>query len=78
MRQTLGEAIAEKNGYTIHRVYVVGESGQYIHIGFAVLSPSRDLLGAFAKLQEAESALEQWSASKPQPKPTSSNPSFGM
>lgn len=65
MQHKLGRAVTESNGYTIHRVYLVDENGQYVPAGFAVLSPAGKLLGAFATLKEAEAALEEWS------KPTS-------
>ena len=71
MRRKLGKAIAENNGYAVHHIYLVDESGNYIPAGFAVLNPEGELLGAFATLEAAKDALAEWSEPK-------SGPSLGM
>lgn len=59
MQRKIGKAVGGRDGYAIHECYVKGESGEYIFVGFAVLSPDGELLGAFATLEAAEQAVEE-------------------
>jgi len=65
MAMTFGSPVTEKDGFTIHRLYVKNALGGYDVIGFGVFSPDGELYSFFATQAEAEEALDDVTEPRP-------------
>lgn len=50
----LGKAVAEKNGYSIHKLFVLDANGVYVFAGYGVLNPNGELMQSFSTLGAAQ------------------------
>ena len=65
MTNKLGPAIEEIDGFTIHEIFVLGEDGQYISVGYGVFNPEGKLIAAFPDYESALDYLEKIAGPKP-------------
>lgn len=69
MPTMLGPPVAEKDGYTVHRLYALSAQGDYEQIGFGLFSPDGELMSVFASRAEAEEALDDITEGPRTPRP---------
>lgn len=55
----LGKAVAEKNGYSIHELFVLDAGGKYVFAGYGVLSPDGELMQSFSTIEAAQDYLDK-------------------
>lgn len=55
----LGKAVADKNGHTIHSLFVLDADGNYIFTGYGVLGPEDELMQSFPTLEAAQNYLDE-------------------
>ncbi|MBV6885963.1 hypothetical protein [Xanthomonas euvesicatoria] len=65
MTKKLGPAIEEINGFTVREIFVLGEDGEYISIGYGVFNPEGKIIAAFPDYESALDYLQKIAGPKP-------------